>query len=150
MFPAQNAFAVFSAGVSAIGSGFLAPEQTMQVGLSRLPALSGVQSTVQASWVPTFFGLSIGVTLHCEQPVSSDVAAQMLEQAGMPVNSAEPGREPVTLTGDLPEQRAKVANLVVGGSAGNQLSSWIGVDNVRYGAAVKGVQILQLLIKDYL
>lgn len=150
IFPSQSAFAVFSAGVSATGSGPLAPEQTIEVGLSRLQAIAAVQNTVQVCWVPSFFGMSVGVTLHCEQPVSTDVAAQMLEQAGMPANSAELGREPVTLTGDLPEQRAKVANLVVGGVGGNQLSSWIGVDNVRYGAAFKGVQILQLLIKHYL
>ncbi|MBQ0753828.1 MAG: hypothetical protein KBT87_05105 [Gammaproteobacteria bacterium] len=150
IFPAPSAFAVFSAGVSATGSGPVAPEQTAQVGLSRLRALAAVQNTVQVSWVPSFFGMSLGITVHCEQPVSADVAAQMLEQAGMPPVSAELGREPVTLTGELPERSAKVANLAVGGVGGNQLSSWIGVDNVRYGAAFKGVQILQLLIKDYL
>lgn len=150
VFPVQSAFAVLSAGVSGLGSGSLAPAQTMLVALSRINGLAGLAATAQASWVPAFFGTSLALTLHCETAVPVDVAAQLLENAGMPTLGVEQAREAVSLTGDLPEQRTKVGNLMVNGAASNQLSCWIGFDNVQYGAALKGIQILQFLIKDYL
>ena len=64
--------------------------------------------------------------------------------------ATEASREARSLTADLPGQRPLIGDLRVGGAVGARLGCWIGFDNVRYGAARKGVQIVELLLKDYL
>ena len=150
VFPEQSAFMVLTTGVAGLGSSALAPDQTFAVAMQRVPALASVSVASQSAWQPTFFGCSMSLTLQCDEAISLELAAQLLESAGLPTEGAEAARKVTSLGNKLPESRPRIGALSVAGHSGDQLSCWIGFDNVRYGAAHKGVQILQLLLKDYL
>ena len=149
-YPAQSAFAMLSAGSAALGSGSLAPSQSLQLALKRLPELAHLEVAALTGWIPAFFGASLGLSMFFSEPVSAALAGQLLDDAGLPATGLEVRREGQSLSADLPGQRPLIADLVAPGQEGQQLGCWIGFENVRYGAAHKGVQILQLLLKDYL
>lgn len=148
--PMQYAFSLLAAGSASLGSGALAPAQSLQLALARSPASANVEVAVNCAWVPVFYGAGLALDLRFAEPVSSALVAQFLEQAGLPPTGVEAPRELMTLSADLPTTRPLIGALQAQGAESHQLSCWIGYDNVRYSAAHKGVQILQLLIKDYL
>lgn len=150
VFPAQAAFSVLASGSAGLGSGTLAPAQSLELGLRRLPELGAPVAVAQSAWVAAFYGASLSLDLTFAEPISVDVAAQLLADAGLPATGTEPSREARSLTAELPDRRPLVADLRVAGIGNDRLACWIGFENVRYGAARKGVQIVELLLKDYL
>lgn len=150
VFPTQSAFSAIAAGPSAIGSGSLAPAQSLLAALHRLNLLPGAGVGSLAAWVPAFFGQSLALSIQCEASVSEPVARQLLEDAGFEVVPEDAARQGTSLTEDLPARRARIATVSAAAADEGMLACWIGFDNVRYGAALKGVQIVELLLKDYL
>lgn len=150
LFPAQAAFSVLATGSAGLGSATLAPAQSLETGVRRLAPLADVEVMAQSAWVPAFYGASVALEVGFAGPVTAELAAQLLADAGLPAAGTEAAREARSLTADLPNRRPLIGDLRVGGAMGTRLGCWIGFDNVRYGAARKGVQIVELLLKDYL
>ncbi len=150
LYPAQAAFSLLAAGTAGLGSSTLAPAQTLQLTLARLPALANVDMLATCAWAPTFYGAALSLDLGFAEPVAPALLAQLLEQAGLPTEGVDAPRSARSLTADLPGVRPLVTTLLGQGQESERVGVWIGYDNVRYAAARKGVQILQLLIKDYL
>lgn len=150
VFPVQAAFSVLAAGSAGLGSAVLAPAQTLQLALGRMASLAALDVQAACAWAPVFYGGALSLDLGFAEPVSPPMVAQLLEEAGLPCEGVEAPRQARSLTADLPGVRPLVAELTGQGTESGRLGLWIGYDNVRYAAARKGVQILQLLIKDYL
>lgn len=149
LFPAQSAFQVLAAGRAALGSAALAPGQSLAVALHRLALLSGDAVSGSACWVPAFFGQSLSVSVQCGTSVDDAVVQQLLENAGFELPPERDGNAQ-TLTESLSSRRIRaIVSAVVGGDQG-RVECWLGFDNVRNGAALRGVQMLDMLLKDHL
>lgn len=149
VFPAQSAFVTLTAGVKSCGSGVLAPEQTARLALQRLfPGLSG-RIHCQAARVPVFFGQSVSLCWRGDTPLTAEDALALLAGAGLTVAELDIDQRGQALSADLESADIRIQELS-GSDDGHGLGLWVSADNVRYGAALKGVQILELLIKDYL
>jgi aspartate-semialdehyde dehydrogenase len=149
VFPAQSAFVTLTAGVKASGSGVLAPAQSTRLALQRLfPQLAG-RVQCQAARVPAFFGQSVSFNWRGEAPLGVDQALARFAGAGLGIGEPDPVQRGQPLSADLEPDNLRVQELA-GSDDGTGLNLWVSADNVRYGAALKGVQIVELLIKDYL
>ena len=101
--------------------------------------------TVNAAFVPVFYGHSLSLTLTTEKPVTPAGARAMLVQA-QGVRVIDNPREncyPTPLTAMGGDE------VVVGrvrGHAPNVLSLWVTIDNVRRGAAVNAVEVARELL----
>ncbi|MDF1629512.1 MAG: Asd/ArgC dimerization domain-containing protein [Alcanivoracaceae bacterium] len=149
IFPAQSAFATLTAGVKACGSGTLAPAQSTSLALQRLfPALAGrVQCHVVR--VPVFFGQSVSFGWFGDSPMGVDEALASFAGAGLGIADMDETQRGQALSADLDSDNLRIHELT-GSDDGRTLGLWVSADNVRYGAALKGVQIVELLLKDYL
>jgi aspartate-semialdehyde dehydrogenase len=149
VFPEQSAFVTLTAGVKACGSGMLAPEQSTRLALQRLfPALMG-RVQCQAVRLPLFFGQSVALNWVGNGPIAPDQALASFAQADLSIANLDEQQRGQSLSAELPQDNLRIHELQ-GSDDGCGLSLWVSADNVRYGAALKGVQIVELLIKDYL
>jgi aspartate-semialdehyde dehydrogenase len=149
IFPCQSAFVTLTAGVKPCGSGVLAPAQTARLGLQRLfPQLTG-RVHCHVARVPVFFGQSVSCNWRGEAPLGADQALARFAQAGLGIGELDDQQRGQALSADLEPDNLRVQELA-GSDDGTGLNLWVSADNVRYGAALKGVQIVELLIKDYL
>ncbi|MFN3713420.1 MAG: Asd/ArgC dimerization domain-containing protein [Alcanivoracaceae bacterium] len=149
VFPSQSAFVTLTAGVKPCGSGVLAPAQSARLGLQRLfPQLAG-RVQCQVVRVPVFFGQSVSCNWRGEAPLGADQALARFAQAGLGIGELDDQQRGQALSADLEPDNLRVQELA-GSDDGTGLNLWVSADNVRYGAALKGVQIVELLIKDYL
>lgn len=149
IFPSQSAFVTLTAGVKACGSGTLAPAQSARLALQRLfPALAG-RIQCQVARVPVFFGQSVAFSWFGSSPIGVDQALARFAGAGLGIAELDETQRGQPLSADLDSDNLRIHELV-GSDDGMGLGLWVSADNVRYGAALKGVQIVELLIKDYL
>ena len=149
VFPAQSAFATLTAGVKACGSGTLAPAQSTALGLQRLfPVLAG-RVRCQVARVPVFFGQSVALGWFGQGAMGADQALAAFAGAGLGIADLDTEQRGQTLSAELDSANLRIHELA-GDDSRTGLSLWVSADNVRYGAALKGVQIVELLIKDYL
>jgi len=114
--------------------------------LLQAPELAVNATVVQA---PVFFGH--GVVLHLEtvEPVSAEAAQHLLAQApGVRMHVEAPWPTPVTEA--VGEDGVAVGRLRDDPSHPCGLDLWLVADNVRFGAAVNSIQIVETLVKDYL
>lgn len=106
--------------------------------------------TATAVRVPVFNCHSESVNVETEEKISADEAKEILKKtSGVeviddPKNMSYP--LPVSLTGTDLVYVGRIRNDL---SRPNSLNMWIVADNLRKGAALNAVQILQRLIKDY-
>jgi aspartate-semialdehyde dehydrogenase len=149
VFPEQSAFVTLTAGVKPCGSGILAPAQSARLALQRLfPALHG-RVQCQVTRVPVFFGQSVALNWHGDSPVGVDQALARFARAGLGIADLDEEQRGQGLSAGLESDNLRIHELV-GSDNGTGLGLWVSADNVRYGSALKGVQIVELLIKDYL
>jgi len=131
------------------GSGTLAPGQSARLALQRLfPVLAG-RIQCQVARVPVFFGQSVAFSWFGDGPVGVDQALARFAGAGLGVAELDEMQRGQPLSADLDSDNLRIHELA-GSDDGMGLGLWVSADNVRYGAALKGVQIVELLIKDYL
>lgn len=101
--------------------------------------------------VPVFIGHSEAVNIEFENPISADEARAALKKApGVTVidhHSDDGFVTPVECAG---EDAVFVSRIREDISVENGLNLWIVSDNLRKGAALNGVQIAELLVKEYL
>lgn len=149
IFPGQSAFATLTAGSKGCGSGMLAPADSARLALQRLfPALAG-RIACQAVRVPVFFGQSVALNWLSDAAPAADQALMRLTAAGIEVAEADVDGRGLALSGSAQAGGAAVCE-IASQQDGVGLSLWVSTDNVHESAALKGVQIVELLIKDYL
>lgn len=149
VFPDQAAFATLTAGSKGCGSGMLAPAESARLALQRLfPVLAG-RVLCQAARVPVFFGQSVALDWFSEAGPAVDQALMRLAAAGIEVAEADVEGRGLPLSGTALTRATTVAE-ITSQQDGVGLMLWVSTDNVRESAAMKGVQIVELLIKDYL
>jgi aspartate-semialdehyde dehydrogenase len=107
-----------------------------------------IRLTATCVRVPVFVGHSEAINLEFEKPITADEARDLLREApGVSViDSREPGgyATPVDATG---EDDTYVSRIREDATVENGLSLWVVSDNLRKGAALNAVQILETLVE---
>ena len=149
LFPGRLAFSLVATGRGALGHGPLAPDASTEFALARLfPArhlIVGCQSVV----LPQFFGLSVGLVVHGQGQLDTGEAVARLSTAGLEAEAEQEGSVGTNLLEGLEPVSLRVSSLRCSGGDGTRLQAWLSADLVRGCAARNGVQIVQLLLKDY-
>ena len=149
LFPGRLAFSLVATGRAALGHGPLAVDASTELALARLfPArhlLVGSQSVV----LPQFFGLAVGMVVHGQGQLDSREARAMLAAAGLEAEAEEEASVGANLLEGLEPVSLRVTGLRCSGGDGTRLQAWLSADLVRGCAARNGVQIVELLLKDY-
>ena len=149
MFPQQIAFNVLPQVTGVEDNGYLSCEMKMFRAVQKILADDNVfvnPTTVQA---PVFFGHSQAVHVETGAKLGADEARDLLRQApGVELlDDGEPGNSPTAVTHAAGEDAVFVGRIRDDISHPCGLSLWVVADNVRKGAALNCVQILELLVK---
>ncbi len=119
--------------------------------LRRVLGMPGLPLHVTAVRVPMFFGLGLSVVLETDAPLSAEAAVDVLRPApGLLAPAAAGGADyptPMEATGTDAVQVGRVRG---DDSTENGLALWVALDNVGRGAALNAVEIVELLVRDYL
>ena len=149
LFPGRLAFSLVATGRGALGNGPLAADASTELALARLfPSrhlLVGCQSVV----LPQFFGLAVGLVVHGQGQLDGDNARALLAAAGLEAETDEEGSPGSNLLEGLEPVSLRVSGLRCSGGDGTRLQAWLSADLVRGCASRNGVQIVELLLKDY-
>lgn len=149
LFPGRLAFSLVSTGRAALGNGPLAADASTELALGRLfpgsPLLVGSQSVV----LPEFFGLAVGVVVHGQGQLDTASALATLARAGLEAEAEQEGSAGTNLVEGLEPVSLRVSGLRCAGGDGTRLQAWLSADMVRGCAGRNGVQIAELLLKDY-
>jgi aspartate-semialdehyde dehydrogenase len=102
--------------------------------------------------VPVFFGHSQAVYIETREKITAPAARRLLEKSpGIKVvDGAKAGAFPTAVTEAAGSDHVYVGRLREDISHPRGLDLWIVADNIRKGAALNGVQIAEILVKDYL
>ncbi len=101
--------------------------------------------------VPVFIGHSEAVTIEFEDPITANEARMALKRAkGVALVDRQTDDGFVTPVECVGEDQVFVSRVREDKSVKNGISLWVVSDNLRKGAALNGVQIAELLIKEYL
>ncbi|MCF6337044.1 MAG: aspartate-semialdehyde dehydrogenase [Gammaproteobacteria bacterium] len=149
MFPQQIAFNVLPQVTVAEENGYLSCEMKIVRATQKILADGDIlinPTTVQA---PVFFGHSQAVHVETGAKLGADEARDLLRQApGVELlDDGEPGNSPTAVTHATGEDAVFVGRIREDISHPCGLSLWVVADNVRKGAALNCVQILELLVK---
>jgi aspartate-semialdehyde dehydrogenase len=107
----------------------------------------GVSAT--AVRVPTFHGHAESVNIETEKPLSPDEAKGILKKAPGVTVIDDPAEHGYPLISDAQgEDDVFVGRIRKDPSRENCLNLWVVADNLRKGAALNGIQILEALIKN--
>lgn len=133
-------------------SGYTRDELTLVLETRRLLGAPELPVNASCVRVPTFFGDGLTVDLEMEQPVSpAEVRASLENAEGIRVyDDAVPEGYASAVTEAVGSDSVFVSRIREDISRPGGISLWIVSDNLRKGAALNGVQIAELLIKDYL
>ncbi len=149
IFPQQIAFNVLPQVTVAEENGYLSCEMKIVRATQKILADGDIlinPTTVQA---PVFFGHSQAVHVETGAKLGADEARDLLRQApGVELlDDGEPGNSPTAVTHATGEDAVFVGRIREDISHPCGLSLWVVADNVRKGAALNCVQILELLVK---
>lgn len=150
VFPQQIAFNVLPQVDNVEENGYLSCEMKMVRASQKILADDDIvvsPTTVQA---PVFFGHSQALSIEMRAKLGADEARELLRQApGVEVqNDGEMGRGPTPVTEAAGQDAVFVGRIRDDISDPYGLSLWVVADNVRKGAALNCVQILELLVKE--
>ena len=149
LFPSRLAFSLVSPGGAPLGSGPVAPDALVDLALRRLYPVHPLMTTSQSVVLPVFFGAALGLSVHGAGQLDLATAQQMLASSGFEVAEVEAQGISANLLEGLEDGAVRISALQVQGGEGSRLQAWVSADNVRTVAARNGVQIVQLLLKDY-
>ena len=149
VFPQQIAFNVLPQVGSMEDNGYSSCEMKMQQASQKILADDDIvinPTTVQA---PVFFGHSQAVSIEMRAKMGADEAQALLQQApGVRVLGNDGKGGPTAVTEAAGQDAVFVGRIRDDISDPYGLSLWLVADNVRKGAALNCVQILELLVKD--
>jgi len=102
--------------------------------------------------IPVFYGHSEAVHIETREPISAAQVRQLLVDApGVTViDEARPGGYPTAVTEAARHDDVFVGRIREDISHDRGISLWVVADNVRKGAALNSVQIVEILVRDYL
>lgn len=149
LFPGRLAFSLLATGRGAIGSGPLAADASTELGLTRLFPGANLMTSCQSVVLPEFFGLAVGVVVHGRGQLDQAGVEALLAQAGLELDESAGEGAGMNLLEGLEPASLRVGQLRCGGGEGTRLQAWLSADLVRGCAARNGVQIVELLLKDY-
>jgi aspartate-semialdehyde dehydrogenase len=149
VFPQQIAFNLLPQVDTVEDNGYLSCEMKMVKASQKILADEDIvisPTTVQA---PVFFGHSQTLNIELRAKLGADEARELLRQApGVEVQEgAEMGDSPTAVTPAAGQDAVFVGRIRDDISDPYGLSLWVVADNVRRGAALNSVQILELLVK---
>lgn len=133
-------------------SGYTRDELTLVLESRRLLGLPELALNVSCVRVPAFFGDGLTVHMEMDAPVGAGEIRSALENApGIRVyDDSVPEGYATAVTEAVGCDSVFVSRIREDISRPQGISLWIVSDNLRKGAALNGVQIAELLIKDYL
>ncbi len=146
-FPQQLAFNLIPAVGAIADDGSCAEERTLSGALKRLLLLPITANDITALQVPLFFGDALVVQLTCEQSIEPATAVQLLRAAGVEVLEGDAYPTPV---GEVGESSALWVGRLRADPESGRLTYWVVADAIRAGMAEHGVQIAEILVKEYL
>lgn len=148
---AQIAFNVLPVSGQVQENGYSSEELKLILEARRVLAGQPLSVQVTTVRVPVFYGHGQSVTLRAIQPLSADQAMSAWEgQEGLSIqeNDDPQAMSPVAMVEGDPEVRvARIREDMEGTGA---ISYFSVADNVRWGAALNAVKIVEKLLKDYL
>ena len=149
VFPQQIAFNVLPLADTVEENGYLSCEMKMVRASQKILADDDIvisPTTVQA---PVFFGHSQALSIEMRAKLGADEARELLRQAPSVevMNDGEKGSGPTAVTEAAGQDAVFVGRIRDDISDPYGLSLWVVADNVRRGAALNSVQILELLVK---
>lgn len=150
VFPQQIAFNLLPQIDTVEENGYLSGEMKMLRASQKILADDDIvinPTTVQA---PVFFGHSQVLSVETRAKLGADEARELLRQAsGVEVmDDGEMGGGPTPVTEAAGQDAVFVGRIRDDISDPYGLSLWVVADNVRKGAALNTVQILELLVKE--
>lgn len=99
--------------------------------------------------VPVFFGHSAAVCVETKVKLGAEAARALLQRApGLKL--FDRGRDPTPVSDAVGKDFVGIGRIREDLSHSKGLDLWITVDNVRKGAALNGIQIAEILLKEYL
>jgi aspartate-semialdehyde dehydrogenase len=118
----------------------------------KLLADSTIVVNATAVCVPVFHGHSLAVHLETAAKIDVRQARVILEAApGVTVvDSPEPGGYPTAVSEAAGSDEVFVGRIREDISHPNGLDLWVVADNIRRGAALNGVRIVEILVKEYM
>lgn len=152
LFGRQIAFNCHARTGEPADSGYTRDELTLVLETRRLLGEAELPLNVSCVRVPAFFGDGLTVHMEMDAQVSAAEVRSALENAeGIRVyDDAVPDGYATAVTEAVGSDSVFVSRIREDISRPQGISLWIASDNLRKGAALNGVQIAELLIKDYL
>lgn len=150
VFPQQVAFNVLAQIENTEENGYLPCEMKMLRASQKILADSDIVVSPTTVQVPVFFGHSQALSIEMGAKLGADEARELLRQApGVEVlDDGQKGSGPTAVTEAAGQDAVFVGRIRDDISDPYGLSLWVVADNVRKGAALNCVQILELLVKE--
>ncbi|MBI3771388.1 MAG: aspartate-semialdehyde dehydrogenase [Gammaproteobacteria bacterium] len=149
LFPKQIAFNVIPQVGDFESNGYSEEEMKIVTETRKLfgDAIQAINPTTVR--VPVFFGHSAAVHIETKTKLTAEAARALLKRApGLMV--CDDGHYPTPVSDAVGKDKVCVGRIREDLSHSKGLDLWITVDNVRKGAALNGIQIAEILLKEYL
>lgn len=150
--PAQIAFNVIPHIGEFDDSGYTTEELAVAQDIRRVLDEPELAVNVTCVQVPVFFGHSAAVHIRTRDRTSAEAVRAVLEGApGVEVQDERvAGGYPTAVTDAAGSDPVFIGRIRTDRSDQHGVNLWVVADNVRKGAALNGVQIAEILVKDYL
>lgn len=150
VFPQQIAFNVLPQVDAVDENGYLSCEMNMVKAVQKVFADKDIVTNPTTLQAPVFFGHSQALSIEMRAKLGAEEARELLRQAaGVEVrDNTEMGGQPTAVTEAAGQDAVFVGRVRDDISDPYGLSLWVVADNVRKGAALNCVQILELLVKE--
>ena len=150
VFSQQIAFNVLPLADTVEENGYLSCEMKMVKASQKILADDDIVISPTTVLAPVFFGHSQALSIEMRAKLGADEARELLRQApGVEVmDDGEKGSGPTAVTEAAGQDAVFVGRIRDDISDPYGLSLWVVADNVRKGAALNSVQILELLVKE--
>ena len=151
-YPRQIAFNVLPQIDAFQENGYTREEMKLVLETRKIMQDDGVLVNPTAVRVPVFYGHSEAIHIETREKIGAEQARALLAQApGVTVvDELCDGGYPTAVTDAVGEDSTFVGRIREDVSHPRGLDMWVVSDNVRKGAALNGVQIAEILVKDYL
>jgi aspartate-semialdehyde dehydrogenase len=152
IYPKQIAFNILPQINGLEDNGYSREEMKLLWESQKLLSDSAMVINATAVTVPVFHGHSLIVHLETETKMTALQARDLLQRTpGVAVmDSPELGDYPTAVTEAAGNDKVFVGRIREDISHPGGLDIWIVADNIRRGMALNGVQIVEILVKDYL
>lgn len=151
LYPKQIAFNVLPQINALQDNGYTVDENRFAQELRSLLANSDLGVNPTFVRVPVFFGDALALHIETELKLTAEQAYELLQQAvGVTVmDTNEDGGYPTPVTEAANEDAVFIGRIREDYSHPHGLDLWVVADTVRKGAALNGVQIAELLVKNW-